>query len=189
MKVSIDGILGSARKIHSQRQAEEDSLNKKKNGEVRTDSVEIESRVSSRLDTIQKELREVQSSLTRNQILREGLNRLDADMARGGQNTAEIMNEVKFEGRKVLHDFAGENVSQGAIRAKMEQVNGLIGGDINRLTRLHVEVENILASNLAGTDKVETVMKNIETAFSGASNETINSVSSLRADTVMRLIK
>jgi len=189
MKVSIDGILGSARKINSQRQTDEESGSKKKKGEVRADSVEIENRISSRLDGIQKELKDVQSSLTRNQIIRDGLGRLDEDMAKGGRNSAEILGEVKFEGGKVLHDFVGEGLSQGVLKTKMDQVNNLITGDINKLTRMQIETENILASNLAGTDRFEAVLKNIENAFEKSGGGTINSISRLRADSVMRLIR
>ena len=72
MKVSIDNILGTARKINNQRQLEEENLGKRKK-EVKSDSVSISTKVNSRLDGIEREFREIQSSLTRNQIVRDGL--------------------------------------------------------------------------------------------------------------------
>ena len=67
MKVSIDSILGSARRINSQRQLEEERFNKQKK-EVKSDTLSLSSKVNTRLDSIEREFRDIQSSLTKNQI-------------------------------------------------------------------------------------------------------------------------
>lgn len=188
MKVSIDGILGSAVQIKNQRQVDEDSLGKRKK-EVRTDSVEIETRVNSRLDLIQKELKEIQTSLTKNQIIKDGIGQLRDDMGRGGENRARIMEDVRYDDRKVLHEFMGDTVSGKILGAKEERVNGLILQDVSNVKRLQVEVENIMASDLAGPGTTDGIIKNIESAFAKTNLKSLESISSLRADAVMRLIK
>ncbi len=189
MKVSIDGLLGSAKKIHNQRQVEEDSLERKDRGELKADTVKIENRLNTRLDGIQKELREIQTSLTRNQIVREGINRLAEDVGKGGLNLSRIMDEVTFEGHKVLYDYTGDTLTPSILQTKMDRINGLITGDINKLTKLQVEVENIMASMMASTERVGNVMKNVESAFSKTGSGSIHSISNLSPDAVMRLIK
>jgi hypothetical protein len=63
MKISIDGILGTAQKINKQKEQEDNNLEKQKSG-VKVDSVTIGGRINNRLDAIETEFREVQSSLT-----------------------------------------------------------------------------------------------------------------------------
>lgn len=189
MKVSIDGILGSARRMNSQLQIDDEAQGRGKAETPRADTVEIENRINSRLDAIQKELREVQTSLTRNQIIRDGMTRLDADMARGGQNARSILDETGFEGKKALREFVGDNPSPAGMKAKLERVNVLIGEDMGRLTRLQIEVENIHASTLASTGRAEDALKGIEAAFTKAPGTSLDSLSRVNADTVMRLIK
>lgn len=189
MKVSIDGLLGSAKNIKNQRQVEEESPERRQRGDVKVDSVKIENRVDTRLDSIQKELREIQTSLTRNQIIREGMGRLADDLGKGGQNISLIMDEVTFEGSRVLYDYTGDSVTPSILRAKEERIDTMITDDVNRLTRLQIEVENIMASSMASVDKVSTVMKNVESAFSRTTAGNLNSISNLRPDAVMRLIK
>ena len=96
MKISIDGILGSAKRINSQRSPDEESRDRKKK-EVSADSIEIRNRVLSRLETIQKEFKEIQSSLTVNQIINEGIKRLRDDLAKGSEHKDAIMDEEEAE--------------------------------------------------------------------------------------------
>jgi hypothetical protein len=189
MKISVEGILGSARNIKGQRLPDEEAPDRKKQGEVRTDSLDIENRIGSRLDLIQRELKELQSSLTRNQIIHDGLLRLREDIGKGGAGAAAILDEVTFEGRQVLRGFTGETVTGESVHAKLGQVENLMESDITRLTRLQIEAENILASSLAGTARAEGIIENIEGVFAKSGVEAAGRFSNLRADAVMRLIR
>jgi len=189
MKISIEGLLGSANKIKGQRHTDEDSPGGKKNGVVKTDSVEIENRVNSRLNNIQKELKDIQSSLTQNQIIKEGLNRLLEDQTKGGQNTAVILDESRFEGKKVLHEFVGDASLKAVLETKHERVNALISTDVNKLTKLQIELENIMASSIRTTEKLDDMVKNIDSALNKTGNKNLHNISRLNADTVMRLIR
>ena len=96
---------------------------------------------------------------------------------------------MTFEGQKVLRSFTGEPVTIDAVHAKLGRVEGLMEGDINRLTRLQIEAENILASSLAGTARAEGIIENIEGVFAKSGVEAVGRLSNLRADSVMRLIR
>lgn len=188
MKISIDGILGSAKRINSQRSPDQESKDKKKK-EVSADSIEIRNKVLSRLETIQKEFKEIQSSLTMNQIINDGMKKLRDDLAKGSEHKDTIMDEVRFDNKKVLHAFIGDNVTGEILSTKQERLDKLIKDDISRLRRLQIEVENILASNLTDSDRVEDIMKNIESYFSREGISSLDTISRLRADSVMRLIR
>jgi len=188
MKVSIDGILGSARKINSQREMEKESLDKKKK-EVKVDSVNIGSRVNSRVDNIENEIREVQSSLTKGQVIRNGIEELSADLAKGGEKQNQIMEEVKFSGESILKDFITGQLDEKLLSEKRNEVNELINTDVTKLRKLQVEVDNIMASNLAGNDKADTLMESIDKYLSGENAVNPDSISSLNPDSVMRLIR
>ncbi|HSV97532.1 MAG TPA: hypothetical protein VLM75_11450 [Spirochaetota bacterium] len=189
MKVSIDAILGSARKISNQRQVEEESADGKRKDGLRTDRVEIENRVASRIDNIQKELREIQTSLTRSQIVRDGILQLQNDMAKGGFGAAAIFENVRFEGAPVLREFVGSADSPSVLSARRESIAGLIAGDVAKLTRLQIEVENIAASNVIGGEKIGALVGSIEGALSGKDAASLGSISSLKEEAVTRLVR
>jgi hypothetical protein len=188
MKISAEGILGSAKRINRERQIDDESAGGKRQG-GRVDTVEIENRVSSRLDGIQRELRELQSSLTKNQAIRDGLGRLTDELARGGESVASVLDEVRFEGRRVLRDFTGDALTPEIIRAKTEHNSRIISEDVVRLTKLQVELENILASRLVGDDRVTSIVQNFEGALAKANAEALRTISNLRPDAVMRLVR
>ena len=188
MKVSIDSILGSARRINDQRKLDEDSVGKKRK-DVASDSVKIEKRVNSRLDSIQKDLRDLQSSLTRNQIIHQGIKQLQEDFSTGSRNRQGIMGDFTFENKNVLHSFVGDNISSDILKSRLETVNNLIRDDVSGLKKLHVEVENILASNISKSEKVGTILDRIGTLLGDRNISSLNSMSQLNAETVMRLIK
>jgi hypothetical protein len=188
MKVSIDGILGTARKINSQKELEENNTNKKKS-EVKMDSVSIGGRINTRLDAMETEFKEIQSSLTRNQIVRDGIDQLRTDLQKGAPEHKNILNNVTFEGQKVLHGFIGETVTEPILNTKQEQISGLINDNINHLKRLQVELDNIMASDLAGQDRMKNIMSNVESVFTRSGAASLENISSLRPDAVMRLIK
>jgi hypothetical protein len=188
MKVSIDGILGTARKINSQKELEEGNQNKKKT-DVKMDSVSIGSRINTRLDAMETEFREIQSSLTKNQIIRDGIEQLWADFKKDGQEQQNILKNVTFEGTPVLKGFVGENVTEQALNEKRDTNTNMINEDIGRLKKLQVELDNIMASDLVGRDRLSGIMSNVDSIFSRSEITNIDSISNLRPDAVMRLIK
>ncbi len=188
MKVTVDNLLNSARKINRQRQPDDQSP-KDQQKEIKTDSVKIENRVMSRLDGIQKEIRDIQSTLTRNQIIQDGILQLKEDWGKGGLNRENIMDQVTFQHERVLRDFVGEGMSGSILNAKHDQINQLINGDVSRLKKLHVEVENIMASNLTDSGRLEDSVKKIEQTLARSEDLRLSSISHLKADSVMRLIK
>lgn len=188
MKVSIDGILGSARKINSQKELEDNNQNKKKS-DIKVDSVSIGTRINSRLDAMATEFREIQSSLTRNQIIRDGIDQLRADLQKGAPEQRNILDSVTFEGEKVLRSFTGEAVTNQVLTTKLEQNARLINDDITHLKKLQVELDNIMASDLAGQERLKSVTSRIDSIFVNSNMTNLDQISTLRPDTVMRLIK
>lgn len=188
MKVSIDSILGSAKKINNRKQFDEESLNRKKK-DIKTDSVSISGKVNTRLKSIESEFREIQSSLTKNQIINHGIKELVEDSASGGKNRENILNDVSFEGKNVLKQFVGESFDPEQLGAKSDTVNNMIETDISRLKKLQVEVDNILASDLAGGGKAEEIQGNIDSLYAAADSGKLENITNLKVDSVMRLIK
>jgi hypothetical protein len=188
MKVSIDGILGSARKINSQKELEDNNQNRKRN-DIKVDSVSIGTRINSRLDAMSTEFREIQSSLTRSQIIRDGIDQLRADLQKGAPEQRNILDTVTFEGKKVLRSFVGEAITNQTLTTKLEHNARLINDDITRLKKLQVELDNIMASDLAGQDRVKSITSHIDSIFAKSTMTNVEHISTLRPDTVMRLIK
>jgi hypothetical protein len=189
MKISIDGILGTARKINNQKEREDNNLDRKKSG-VKVDSVSIGSRLNNRLDSIETEFREIQSSLTRNQIIRDGIEQLRNDLGRdGGKNQPNILKKVTFEGTNVLHSFVGDDITEPILKTKQEKNTELINSDVNHLKKLQVELDNMTASDLVGSERLKKIVSNIDSIFSRSVITNIENISSIRADAVMRLIK
>jgi len=188
MKVSVDNLIGSARRINSQRELDSDSNGTKKK-DVKTDSISISNRIHNRLDGIESEFREIQSTLTKNQIIRDGITRLTDDLRQGGTNSKNILDEVTFEGKNVLRTFVGESITESLLNGRSEKIDEMIGSDIDRLRRLQVELDNIVASNLIGEDKIEGLMGNFNSIISELDNGSVDSISRLRADAVMRLTR
>ena len=183
MKISIDGLLGSAQRMNNRRQVEGEN---QKNKEVRLDSVNIGSKINSRLDSIETELRDIQTTLTKNQIIRDGMDQLFTDQKHGGTNQKEILSEIKFNGSPILKEFIGGNLQVEGFGNRLREINEAITSDTGKLKRLQVELENITASNLTGQDKTDSLMSNINGALA-----TVNpaNVSHLNPDSVFKLIK
>ncbi len=188
MKVSIDGILGTAQKINSQKELEENNPNKKRS-DVKTDSVTIGGRINTRLDAMETEFRDVQSSLTRNQIVRDGIDQLRTDLQKGAPQQQNILTNVTFEGTMVLRSFVGETLTEPQLNAKMEAATTLINEDITRLKKLQVALDNITASDLVGQERLKNIVSNVDSIFTRSGMANIESISTLRPDAVMRLIK
>lgn len=186
MKISADSLLGSAQKINNKKKLEEGSLNRENKG-VKTDSLELTGKLNSRIESIEKEVKEIQTSLTRNQIMRSGLDLIE-ETRTYGEKSSEILNNTTFEGSRILKEYLADNVTPERVASAKTDIQNLINNDINRLTRVQVEVDNIIASDLAAGKKPENLLADINSLFgrSGASPE---SFSNLNADKVMQLIR
>ena len=112
MKVTVDGILGSAQNINNKKKTEETGL-KQDTKSIKSDSVNISKIVNSRIEALGKEVKDIQISLTKNQILRDGIdNLLNASSA---EATDKILNETTFNGKKILKDFVGTDVNSQSV--------------------------------------------------------------------------
>ncbi|MFW6366311.1 MAG: hypothetical protein ACOC2H_07560 [Spirochaetota bacterium] len=181
MNISADGILGTAQKINQKRiSAKNNQQSDAARG--REDSVQIGSRLSGRLPAIQQDLREVQDSLSRNQVIRDGLSQLREDFQSGGNNVRMILADVQYNSRPVLQEFLGnETITGEFLTSRMNENTRMINDDVNRLSRLQVETENIFASSLVPN----TADLSQDIAGSGRPE----SISNLNADVVMRLTR
>lgn len=186
MKISADSLLGSAQKINNQKKMDEASP-EKVNKEMKSDSLEITRKINSRIESIGKEVKDIQTSLSRNQIMRNGLE-LIQKTGSFGEKSGEILRNTTYEGSQVLKEYLGEIITRESVATGKKDVSGMINNDINRLTRVQVEVDNIIASDLANGKKPENLLADINNIFreSGANAENF---SNLNADKVMQLIK
>jgi hypothetical protein len=192
MQISIDAILGSARSINNQKQIDEDSLSGKKKSEIKRDSVSIAGRIDSRLDSLETEFKDIQSSITKNQIILNGIELLREDSRTGGLNSASILSETLFQGRPVLKEVFGENPAEGAMIENELLSAESIENETSRLRKLQVELDNIAASNLTAAgrnDKISDTLSNIEAFSNSGGPGQAERISNVRPDSVMRLIK
>ena len=182
MKVTIDNLIGSAGRIQSQRASAE----KNQKSSEKSDSAQIASKVDSRLVTLEADMREAQTDLSKNQVVKEGLGRVADDLAKG-KNPSATINAVTFNDKKVLLDFLGgeEAPSHETLMQKTSLIEEFIKDGVKRVTRLQVEGENLQASNLTGGKDIEATLKGslesakLANAYTGA----------LNADAVQRLIR
>lgn len=185
MKITADGILGSAQKISNKRKIEEGSSKGDKK-DLKTDSLNLGKAVNSRIETIEREIKDIQTSLTKNQIIREGIENILKNST--PENINQTLEVSKFEGRKILKEFLGADMTPAALETKKSEVNNLINSDISSLTKVQVEVDNIVASNLAGNRKVENLMSNVNEIFKNIPAN-LDTISNLDADKVMKLVR
>lgn len=186
MKISIESIIGSARKIQEQRPRQKGE--REDGAQVRADSVSIEHRIDTRLADIHAELRDIQHSLTKNQIIEDGIVRLREDFARGGENISRILDETRFEGNRVLASFVGEHPDAQSADAGLDRVRLLVREDVSRLRRLQVEAENIVAAGSASEGEAERVVGTIARAIDMAGDKA-SAAFSIDSETVRRLVR
>jgi hypothetical protein len=188
MKVSIEGILGSAQKMNRQRKVEGEQT-ENRNQASRGDSVNLTRKVNTRLDGIDSEVRDIQTSLTRNQIIRNGIGALQQDYARGGTNQRQIMNDYTYQGEQVLRNHVGDNITGELLDARRQAVDQNIMQEVSSLRRLQVEADNLMASNLAGPEQVDRFMENNGDFMTSLRNANPENLSNLSYDSVMRLTR
>ncbi|MBN2435042.1 MAG: hypothetical protein JXK07_07225 [Spirochaetes bacterium] len=182
MNITADGILGSARKINQKRTSLSETSGPKSTA-GKSDSVQIETRLNGRLDTLQADLKATQTSLTRNQIIHAGLKDLTEDFRKGGGRSAEIVSQVTYNGEQPLRELIGDNkLNEKFLDELMKGTVIRINKDIADLSRMQVESENIFASSLI-SDPSSRMTDMFQNNVSG------ESISSLNADVVMRLTR
>lgn len=186
MKITADGILGSAQKISNQKKNENESLSRGVK-EFKTDSVSIGKIVNSRVESIENEIRDLQTSLAKNQSVNNGIDQLEKAVNSGAKIENVLVNST-FNGKQVLRDFMGSEITPEIIKARKEEIQALVKEDVNGLTRLQVELDNLIASDLTGGKKVESLMADLNDFFKGNSANP-DAISSLNADKVMKLIR
>ena len=94
----------------------------------------------------------------------------------------------KFEGKQILRDYIGTDTDPAALQMKKKDIETHINNDINSLTKVQVEVDNIVASNLTGSKKVENLMSNVNDIFKNIPSN-LDTISNLDADKVMKLVR
>jgi hypothetical protein len=185
MKITADGILGLAQNINNKKKSDEKEL-KQDSINVKNDSIDIKKVINSRIETIEKEVKDIQTSLTKNQIISQGLDRL---LAASNPNTLNaIMNETLFNSSKILKDFVGTRLTPDEFKLKKNEIDALISNNLISLTKIQVEMDNIAASNVIGNKKIENLMIGINDTLKNTSVG-IENISNLDAEKVMRLIK
>lgn len=185
MKITADNLVGSARKISVQRNSASES--EKSESSVKPDRAEIASRVDSRIESISGEMRDVQTRLSLNQSIRQGMNEIE-ERIRSGKEYESVIGSVTFDGKKILSDFLEsdkKSFNEAMLSSKNEEIDSLIKTDVNMLSKLQVETENIFASNLASSKNVET----LNSILSENVNTGKNVYSQLNPEAVMRLVK
>jgi len=188
MKVSIDGILDTARKMNSQIQFKENPQ-KSNMKDIKTDQINIETRVDYKLNSINEEFKRVQSSLTKNQIFYNVLNLLKDDLANGGKNKESIISKVRFDDIEILNEYSGKDFSESDFNVKIENISNLIKNDISKLRIMQIELENILASNFTGSKELVNKIKNMESLFMQTNLHLMSNLYKLNSEIVMNLIK
>lgn len=186
MKISVEGLLGSARKLNNQRNDKSSSTNKN-GGLSKTDIVSISTKATARVDNIDNEFKGIQSSLTKNQIISDGIKQIQKNIDSGETNHSEVLSSVRFQGEPALMDFIGDNITPEIIKEKAEEVNSFLVKDETSLKKMQVELENIMASELVDDKKASGILDNVEKVVSDNVGN-LGNITSLQPDAVLRLI-
>jgi hypothetical protein len=187
MKITVDGILGSAQKINNKKKADETELKQDKK-EIKPDSVNISRIINSRIESLEKEVKDIQTSLTKNQIIHEGIDRLMT--ASTPDDVKKIMNETTFNNSKILKEFmhSGTSFTPEMIASRKNEAKTLLSNDVNSLTKIQVEMDNIIASDLTGSKKVENLLAGVNETLK-KTPAGLENISNLDADKVRKLIR
>ena len=185
MKITADGLLGSAQNINNKKKSDEKEL-KQDSVNLKNDSINIKKVINSRIEAIEKEVKEIQTSLTKNQTISRGIDRL---ISASNPNTLDaVMNDTLFNNSKVLKDFVGTRLTADEFSSKKNEIDSLISNNLAALTKIRIEMDNIAASDVTGNKKVENLMAGINDTLKNTTIG-IENISNLDAEKVMRLIK
>jgi len=183
---SVDKLIGSVQNLNNKRSIEGKLNNKNKDSSV--DSVTISSRVNKRLEDIENTFKEIQSSLTKNQMIYNGVEQLQNGVSENA-NLDEIYSSVKFNGENVLENFVGKDLNGDLLMEKQKDVGALVNEDIMDIKKLQVELNNITASNLGTDNRADSIINNVDKYFGDLKNSDLLNVSQLSAESVMKLIR
>ncbi len=182
MNVTLNSLIGAANNITRKSNTKVDQGASE--GSASKDRIEIESRVNSKFDSIQVDLRDTQNNLTKNQIINDGLAQIKSDNEKGTLNLNKIYQDFTFNNDKVLMDFlqGKSEIDSEYLNAKMFQNSEDLKGNVESLRKLQIQSENIYASRLIDDTKVDNIVKN----FGTQSNQDVHN---LNSDVVMRLTR
>jgi hypothetical protein len=188
MKVSAEGILNSAQNIKNQ-QAKIQSEKTETKKSQKTDSVDITLRVNNHLESLEEQVRSYQTSLTKNQVIREGIKKLQSTDAVSADDQQKIFGAFKYNNEDVLANFIGDSSSRENVQTRMETIQRMINEDVKKLRSLEVEVENIFASNLADDEKTSHFRENAPQVLTDMRDGSIQDLTSLNSESVRRLTR
>ncbi len=186
MKVSIDAILQSAHQLKSTINVDEHKSGNK--NKVSSDTINIEHRVMARLDEIHNQIKDIQTTLSRYQVIDDGIKMLLDDKKKGATNSQNIINATMYNNRSVLKEFLGDSYDENTIAHKQDQLKNLVADSVASLQRLEVEFENIVASNLARNIQLKDKIDEIN-ALIPRNIKNPQHLHHLDAETVKRLIQ
>lgn len=182
MNISADGILGSAQKISQKRISARKDAGVGKN-QSKSDNIEIGLQLKGRLNTMQGDLKSAQDSLSKNQVIGDGLARIYENLNNGESGVKAILDETTYNGQSVLAEYLeGNTITEEYLRERMADNRKAIVSDTDNILKLQVESENIFASSLVGEPDF-----NYENMISAQTDT--SQLSQLNADVVMRLTK
>lgn len=186
MKVSIDAILQSAHQLKSTINVDEHKSGNK--NKVTSDKINIEHRVMARLDEIHNQIKDIQTTLSRYQVIDDGIRMLLDDKKAGGTNAPNIIEATQYNNRPVLKEFLGDSYDENTLTHKQDQLKNLVADSITGLQRLQVEFENIVASDLARNVQLKDKIDEINSLIPRNIKNTQH-LHHLDAETVKRLIQ
>ena len=145
MSISIDSLLGQAQKISQRRTAETPLSAERKNAQP--DQVEISAKMNTRLAAIDGDLRSVQDTMTKNQILSEGLkSMIEAERKNDTDSMNETLRTTTYKNQAILSDFLGDNqLTQSFLTSRLRDANEMLNKNYSEASKLAVEYENISA--------------------------------------------
>ena len=185
MRVSIDNILGSAQNINSRMRqgAENSEITSQPNN---SDSVNINSRLDRRVDQLESDLRTIQNSISRHQVALDGMQRLREDLANGGTQQQEIVNNTRFEGRVLLSEFTLGDIDSEVIDNRITSISEYIKQEFANLTKMLVEVDNITAADMLSPQRANELISGVQNEI--VQNSNIAGITNINASNVRNLI-
>lgn len=179
MSISIDSLLGQAQKINQRRGSDTTPVANKKN--VQPDQIEINTKMNTRLGAIDGDLRSVQDTMTKNQILAEGLRSLiDARKRGDSASMDDTIKTTTYKDQPVLADFlGGAELTESFLSSRLHDAQDMLNKNYSEASRLAVEYENISAVNPSTLANPSDIFRSTQ----------VDNVASHNPDTVYRLTR
>lgn len=179
MSISIDSLLGQAQKINKRRTSDAPLSTDIKN--TQPDQVEINSKMNTRLAAIDNDLRSVQDTMTKNQVLVEGLKSLIEQQSRGDSAAMkETVGSTTYKGQAILAEYLGdEQMTESFLTSRLRNARESLNKNYNEATKLAIEFENISAVNPSTAAKASDII----------ATSPVEGVATHNPDTVYRLTR